>query len=371
MRKSLFSRMIFQVHLWGGLALGIYAFLIGLTGSVLVFREEIVHVISPKPVMAESAGTVSMEEVRSRIQSQYPGWNVWSLQPPSEPGEAWSSYVLQRGQGRLVFADSQGKVIGEHNLRDTWFGLFERFHSNLLIPRGGRWLNGVFGLVLGLLSITGLILWWPSRGEWSSAFQIVRRSNWKGITYDLHRVGGAITFVFVLMFCITGAYFTWPAVYRNIAALIFDTKPKPGPAVVTTQGVRLPIDDLVASAQRAIPEAKLVRVLVPGDSQEAVTVVLGHGSERATSQIRVNPHNAQVLSIDDFRERRTGDNVVSWLGPLHTGHFGNIAVKVLWALAGLAIPALFVTGFIMWCNRVVGPRLRRTARQREEVFVRQ
>ena len=371
MRKSLFNRIVFQIHLWGGLALGTYAFLIGLTGSVLVFREEIVHVIAPKPVIAEARAPISMEAIRAGIQAHYPGWHAWSLEAPSEAGEPWASYIMQRGQGRQVFADSQGKVIGERNLQGTWFQLAERFHSNLLIPKTGRWYNGVFGLVLGFLSITGLVLWWPSRGEWSSAFRIVRRTNWKGITYDLHRVGGAITFVFVLMFCITGAFFTWPAVYRNIAAVIFDTKPKPAAAVVTTKGVRLPVDDLVASARRAIPEATLIRVLVPGNNKEAVTVVLGHGSEQANSQVRVNPHNGQVLSIDDFRERRTGDTVVSWLGPLHTGHFGNLAVKTLWAIAGLAIPALFVTGFIMWCNRVVGPRMKRSARQRDALLVRQ
>lgn len=371
MRKSLFSRIVFQIHLWGGLAIGIYALLIGITGSVLVFREEIVHVIAPEPTIAAPSGPVSMEAVRAGIQSHYQGWNVWALEAPSEPGEAWSAYIMQKGQGRSVFADSDGKVIGERNLKGTWFELFERFHSNLLIPRSGRWYNGVLGLVLGFLTITGLILWWPGKGEWNSAFRIVRQSNWKGINYDLHRVGGAVTFLFVLLSCITGAYFTWPAAYRNIAGSLFPTKPKPAPAVVTTQGSRLPVDELVASAQRALPEAKLVRVLVPGNNKDAVTVVLGHGSDRNTSQIRVNPHTADVLSIDDYRQRQAGDHVVAWMGPLHTGHFGGIVIKTLWALGGMAIPALFVTGFIMWCNRVLAPRLKRAERQRAAALVRQ
>ena len=371
MRKSLFSRAVFQIHLWGGLAIGIYALLIGITGSVLVFREEIVHAIAPKPTIPVTGAPVNMERVRGGIQAHYPGWNPWSLEAPSEPGEAWASYIMQRGQGRMVFADSQGKVIGERNLKGTWVELFERFHSNLLIQRTGRWYNGVLGLILGFLSITGLILWWPARGEWDSAFRIVRRSNWKAITYDLHRVGGAVTFLAVFLFCITGAYFTWPAVYRNIAGSVFPTKPKPAAAVVTTTGVRLPVDDLVASAQRAIPEAKLVRVLVPGGNKEAVTVVLGHGGERATSEIRVNPHTAEVLSVNDFRQRQAGDHVIAWIGPLHTGHFGGVVIKTIWAIAGLAIPALFVTGFIMWCNRVIAPKLKRADRERSAVLVRQ
>jgi uncharacterized iron-regulated membrane protein len=364
MRKSLLKRAIFQLHLWGGLALGVYAFLIGITGSVLVFREEIVdHLLAPPPKVADSPATPNLEEIRAGIQWHYPGWNIWSLEAPHSLGAPWSSYILRNGQGRLVFADAQGTVVGERNLKGTWLELAERFHSNLLIPRRGRLYNGIAGVILAVLAFSGLMLWWPARGDWSSAFRIVRRSNWKGINYDLHRVGGAITLAFVLLFCITGAYFTWAAVYRDIAASVLPTKSRPQPAIVRTDGTRMPVDDLVAAAEHAVPDTRFVRVLVPQGNNEAVTVVLAHGAirnNRTTTQLRLNPHTAEVLSIDDYRERRAGDHLVSWIPQLHTGHFGNTAVKIVWAVAGLSLPALFVTGFLMWCNRVLAPRIRRT-----------
>jgi uncharacterized iron-regulated membrane protein len=86
--------------------------------------------------------------------------------------------------------------------------------------------------------------------------------------------------------------------------------------------------------------------------------------------VTLNPHTAEVLAIDDFRQRRAGDHVVSWMGPLHTGHFGGLGLKIVWALAGLAMPALFITGFLMWCNRVLAPRLRRTKAVQEAVAAR-
>jgi uncharacterized iron-regulated membrane protein len=363
MRKSLFKRVVFQVHLWGGLAIGLYAILIGITGSVLVFREEIVDYIAPRPANAAVDTPASMEAIRAGIQAHYPGWNVWSLEAPVEAGAPWSSYILQRGQGRMVFADSQGRVMGERNLSGTWLQVAEQFHSNLMIPKGGRLYNGIAGLILAVLAVSGVVLWWPVRGEWTNALRIVRWSNWKGVNYDLHRVGGAITFAFVFLFCITGAYFTWPAVYRTVASSVMPTKPKPQAAVVRTQGTRLPVDELVAAARIAVPDTQFVRVLVPQGNKEAVTVVLGHGDRRehrTTSQLRLNPHTAEVLSIDDYRERRAGDHAVSWMPPLHTGHFGNKLIKIIWAVAGLSLPALFLTGFLMWCNRFLAPRLRRT-----------
>ncbi|MGH9628628.1 MAG: PepSY-associated TM helix domain-containing protein [Bryobacteraceae bacterium] len=361
MRKPLLKRVLFQVHLWGGLALGLYALLIGVTGSVLVFREEIVDQISPMPEVRDGGPAMTMEEIRAGIQAHYPDWHAWSLEAPAEAGAPWSSYLLRRGQGgRMVFADATGKVIGERNIEGTWLQLFEQFHSYLLIPKG-RLYNGIAGLLLSLIVLAGAVLWWPVRGEWDTAFRIIRRSNWKGVVYDLHRVGGALTVLFVFLFCITGAYFTWPAVYRDVAAAMLPAKPKPQAVSIETEGARQPIDALVASAQRAVPGAKLVRVLVPQGAKEPVRVVFQHGEtreHRTTSQLTLNPHTGEVLAIDDYRQRRAGDHLVSWMGPLHTGHFGNLAVKIVWAVAGLAMPSLFVTGFLMWCNRVAAPRLR-------------
>jgi len=59
--------------------------------------------------------------------------------------------------------------------------------------------------------------------------------------------------------------------------------------------------------------------------------------------------------------RRTlGDTVMAWIAPLHVGGFNATALRVAWFLLGLAPPALFVTGFIMWWTRVVRPRLMST-----------
>lgn len=362
-RKPLFKRAMFQLHLWGGLALGVYAFLIGLTGSVLVFREEIVERMSPVPAVAAPAAAPDLDEIRAGVQAHYPGWHPWSLEAPAEAGRPWGSYLLRTGGGKMVFADATGTVVGEMNVKGTWLELFEQFHSFLLIP-GGRFYNGVAGLILVALALTGAVLWWPARGEWHKAFRIVRRSNWKGLVFDLHRVGGALMFGFVVLFSVTGGYFTWPAAYKSIAAAILPSQPKPVAPAVQADGPRLPVADLVASAQQAMPGTFLVRVLTPRAESQPVTVVLAHGQTAddrrySTSQLTLHPQTGEVLTVDDYRRRRAADSVIAWIGPMHTGHFGGLGVKIVWALAGLALPALFVTGFLMWCNRVVAPRLKR------------
>jgi uncharacterized iron-regulated membrane protein len=369
-RKSM-KKAIFQVHLWAGIVLGLYAFLIGVTGSVLVFREEIVERIKPLPNVDADQPAATVDQIRSRIQAAYPDWYPWSLEFPAEPERPWSSYLLQSGRGRLIFADATGAVIGEQNLEGTWLEWFEKFHSHLLV-RNGRLYNGIAGLLLFMLALTGLVLWWPEHGQWPAAFRIVRYSNWKGIVYDLHRVGGVLTLLFTLLFCITGAYFTWPAAYRSGVASVLPVKPSvPSPAVGIGP-LRQPLDTLIDSARQAVPDAELVRILVPQGKREVVRVVFRHGTadeHHKTSQALMNPYTAEVVAVDRYGDRLAGDHLVSFLGPLHTGAIGGKPTEVIWALAGLALPGLYITGLLMWWNRVLRPRLRRSrpATQRETI----
>lgn len=45
-------KAIFQIHLWSGIALGLYILMIGLTGSVLVYSNELFRAATPAPVIS-------------------------------------------------------------------------------------------------------------------------------------------------------------------------------------------------------------------------------------------------------------------------------------------------------------------------------
>jgi len=66
---------------------------------------------------------------------------------------------------------------------------------------------------------------------------------------------------------------------------------------------------------------------------------------------------------------RVGDHVIYWLAFLHFGRINGIGIscsgpgfcdqttKAIWAIFGLAPTVMFVTGAILWWNRVLRPRL--------------
>ena len=59
-----------------------------------------------------------------------------------------------------------------------------------------------------------------------------------------------------------------------------------------------------------------------------------------------------------------GDQIIRAFFGLHFGNFGGLGTRILWAAIGLTPPFLFITGALMWWNRVLskeGRRLRRRA----------
>lgn len=73
-RRLALRRAVFQVHLWVGVLLALYVVLIALTGSLLVFREELNRAGVPREFAAYDAGrTAGMAEVLRGFAAALPG----------------------------------------------------------------------------------------------------------------------------------------------------------------------------------------------------------------------------------------------------------------------------------------------------------
>jgi uncharacterized iron-regulated membrane protein len=68
----------------------------------------------------------------------------------------------------------------------------------------------------------------------------------------------------------------------------------------------------------------------------------------------------QPLNDVASSDARLGDEALRWLTRLHFGRFGGWPIKALWTVLGLIPLALFITGSVMWWNRVLRPRLQKT-----------
>ena len=70
-------KALFQVHLWAGIALGLYILLISISGSAIVFRNEISKAYSAPPKIVPISGPkLTHDELKQAVERAYPQYSV-------------------------------------------------------------------------------------------------------------------------------------------------------------------------------------------------------------------------------------------------------------------------------------------------------
>src|SRR5712691_3794559 len=313
-------RALFQIHLWTGIGVGLYVLLVSVSGSAIVFRNELYKSLGSGPkTVAVSGPRLTQEELKAAARRFYPGYSVTFVFEAKSPNRAIEIWMKRDGkQKQRLFNPYTGQDLGEsvpHSIRlIAWFA---DLHTNLLFGETGRVVNGVASVFLVLISLTGAVIWWPGVKNWRRSLVIQPRANWKRLNWELHIAVGFWTLAFVFMWGFTGVYVVFPTPFQRTIN-----------SFAPLEQYRL---DPLAQSYFA-GDVTFVRVADEGERPR-----------------RPRPP----------RHFSRGDNIIRWLTWLHFGNFAGWRVKALWVVLGLAPPFLFVTGILMWWNRVLSPSARR------------
>src|SRR4051812_14620412 len=67
----------FQVHMWSGIGIGLYVLLVSITGSIVVYSNELYRAATPDPiVVAPSGPRLTDDELSAAAARAYPGYTV-------------------------------------------------------------------------------------------------------------------------------------------------------------------------------------------------------------------------------------------------------------------------------------------------------
>jgi uncharacterized iron-regulated membrane protein len=200
---------------------------------------------------------------------------------------------------------------------------------------------------------TGFAVWWPGRNREGRTRERIR------LVRGAHGTVGAVVFAWMAMWAVTGAYFVFPAPFRNVVQRI--SAPADAVAVVSMDDesvhARPDLDRLVAHAETSLPEgASVTRISLPTVDTGTIQVVLTTGEptpwegDRHVS-FEFDQFTGELLLRRDLAERSGGERLLPWFGRLHMGGFGGEFVRIAWTLAALGTAGLSVSGFVMWWRR--------------------
>jgi uncharacterized iron-regulated membrane protein len=93
-----------------------------------------------------------------------------------------------------------------------------RFHENLLMGTTGRFVNGIGGVCLTLLCLTGAVIWWPGIRHWRRSLTVDWSGHFARTNWDLHSALGFWFFFFVMVWGVSGIYFAFPGAFNILLA---------------------------------------------------------------------------------------------------------------------------------------------------------
>ncbi|MDD5036084.1 MAG: PepSY-associated TM helix domain-containing protein [Methylococcaceae bacterium] len=366
-----------QVHLWLGLIAGAWLVVIGLTGSILVFCQEIDELLNPglmavTPRPGGEAAFRPLDEIIAAARKAVPadakqGFGFY----PRHDAVAYKlafSVPAKAGGGtdeRQVLVDPySAEVLGTRLLKAagdklprTFIGLVFELHYDLWLgwDTGGP-LVGIVCVLLIVSVLTGLIVWWPLTGKWRQALTLKRGASTERWVFDLHKTTGLYTALVLLALLESGIYMNLPEQFYTLVRVF-------SPAVNRYQVKSAPPYDrpsiTLADAVRIVaaryPEGRydwLYGVTEPDSAYTVCKHGLAHLSRFVgRACVVVDRYSGEILHVQGPDAGTAGDRFVLWQWPLHSGQAFGWTGRMLVFLAGLACPVIYITGVIRWMQK--------------------
>ncbi|MEH2139035.1 PepSY-associated TM helix domain-containing protein [Nostoc sp.] len=364
MQIKSFRHLVFTLHRYIGLAAGLIAILVGLTGSLLVFHSEISNFDQQRRIgIITPQGTqLPVEAVMSIVKKKYadrPDATFQTIFLPNNPNQPMN-VVLKTKENDWIenyVNPYTGAILGnrlEPSFIQKFFEILYPLHYALLGGDIGYKFVGIIGLLMSFMGITGIMLW-PGWRKLISGFKIKWNAHPKRVNFDVHKVAGVITAVFLICtfftgFCWSFAEFINPTIY----AATF-SKQQPTPVSLPIAGkspLRLP--EQLKTAQAALSDGALRRIYFPVKLEDAFMVrfkLPQENEDYGQSYVYLDRYSGKVLRVDSSLKISLGDRIINSFVPLHYGTFWRLPSRIFYVFVGLAPLILFITSFVMWRYR--------------------
>ena len=341
----------YRFHAWVGYICAWFLIVIGLTGSVLVFEEEISAAIHPGWHEVEVSGkSISLNTIEQKLRAQYSEHMLTGFKLPQSKTESLQASLLHNGLFSIAYVNpSDGEILGLST--PHWRHILLKIHNALVLGDWGMAFLFLIACCMILLGSSGL---WMQRNILKKLFRRPRfaRNPRLGFT-DLHKMCGVPIYAFLIILGTTGALYNWPA-FGKITSGKAET-PGFGTSRRTHQAAQVSLDQTVTTAKTSIPDFSPSYLSFPRNNDAKLRVFGSVPGQYFfgifASNVEIDATNGKILATKDIRTLPWQVKWRSFIRPLHYGNFGGIPVKIIYSLSSLSLVALSITGLRIRASR--------------------
>ncbi|WP_426292748.1 PepSY-associated TM helix domain-containing protein [Dyadobacter endophyticus] len=363
--KKTFKKIASQLHLWLGVSSGLVVFIVALTGSILVFEEELEPVIYRKLHVVEvpkDQSPLPMDNLHATVASAYPKQRIARIAIEPHPDRTVIFGLVKGKKEKDVLSVAVNPYTAEitdtRRENESFFHIVLQLHRYLCLEDTGKLITGVACVMFLVIMITGLVLWWPNRKQTKQRLTIKWGAKFKRLNWDLHAVFGFYVLPFTFLIALTGLVWSYKWV-NNMIYLAFDGKPQqkreaPANMGITNAASTGTLAKITAETNRLLPHPGRIQFTLP--ESDSLSITISKVNENASIAnvvdfLYFDQNDGHLISKRLYDDETTGMKVRRLVFPIHTGSIWGLPTKILALLVALITATLPVTGVIIWVGR--------------------
>jgi uncharacterized iron-regulated membrane protein len=377
-KKKDFKFWVGKAHLWLGLASGLIVLLLGVTGCIFAFSQEITHALRHDAMYVQDNGKQPLPPsalwniAQKALGKEKPMYGI-TLYKDRTKAAMFGTYKVREGSifalrnleyYQTVYVNQyNGKVLGIYDEENDFFNVIKVLHYSLLLESWiGQPITAYATLIFVIMLITGVVLWWPKNKAARKQrvwFRWKNTTKWRRKNYDLHNISGFYAALVALVIAVSGMmfYFEWVQAVVFVAANAGGTSRSEAIAAVSVPAPgskELAFDKAFAFAQKHYAaDAESFGSAMPADKKAPITLYANKhdGTYYANHQLQFDQYTGKLLAEKRFEENNLGEQVVGAKYDIHVGAILGLPGKILAFIISLISAMLPVTGFIIWYGR--------------------
>jgi uncharacterized iron-regulated membrane protein len=356
-------RIFGKAHLWVGLLTAPVVFFICVTGTIIVFGDEIIEFSAGKAryVKEVKQDKVSIEIILKTLKQVYPDrLTPFYLVAYQDPNRSLRFNTFGKTIGlRMVYVDPYTGEVLKDDPTINFFFIVAHLHHSLLLGEAGEWVVKISTLLFVISLITGIVLWLPKNRDLrysKTSFLIKWQAKFKNLNYDLHNVLGFYSLAVVLTLSLTGLILAFES-WKNVTIDVFGGNSQLNWKKNTTEWDRsiqpYPLNNIIERNFNDHPEKSQIQIMT-------YLKDAGYYYLKASERVALKSTIGQTFLVFDKRDGKEvrmpetvyrNETIENTIWMLHMGTWYGTLGKNITLIGGVIATSLPVTGFVIWINK--------------------
>ncbi|MGD9841501.1 MAG: PepSY-associated TM helix domain-containing protein [Steroidobacteraceae bacterium] len=345
MKKTLFL-FSHSIHAWGGATLALLMLLVSVTGTLLVWKQDYLHLTIPQARVTFTPTPEALARIASKVEAQFNQNEILLIEFAS------AEFPLTKvtlSDTRYAYLDTEGVVVAQWVLNERWEEWLYDLHHRLLLGNWGLTLLGCAALAMIVLLFAGLLTFWPLRRGFSQG--VLPKSTARPQLLKAHRNIGIIEAVPLLLTLVTGVTLAFPEQSQKLLLEPFRGEDYSMDFTDHLDNVSggssaewLPV---MQRSLNAFPNS-MIRSAQTSNAFSPYRIIglqqSGELNPQGLSKVYFDAAGGQMDIRIDAQAQHISERIINTGYPLHTGRFNNLFYKLLLTISGILIASVSVMG---------------------------